>query len=197
MTSDKKSKIEFAPNVMLIDASYLDRVGRDMANHFSPIVNRQLPKADLASLLECLALDAGVVLGENTVQVIFIYDSSEKHMSFCTPSDLEKELNNVAFKSQLGEFSIYSFQPSDMATCEELFNEALMLAGESKDVRRVIAVAYEDAYREKTHTVLNKIKGKDNVTLFGMNPPSGEASYSFEMLGFAILQALGIKADEL
>ena len=76
MTSDKKSKIEFAPNVMLIDASYLDRVGRDMANHFSPIVNRQLPKADLASLLECLALDAGVVLGENTVQVIFIYDSS-------------------------------------------------------------------------------------------------------------------------
>ena len=67
-----EKKIEFAPNVMLIDASYLDRVGCDMAEHFSPILNRELPKADLAALLECLALDAGVVLGDNAVQVIFI-----------------------------------------------------------------------------------------------------------------------------
>ena len=178
-----EKKIEFAPNVMLIDASYLDRVGRDMAEHFSPILNRELPKADLAALLECLALDA--------------YDSAEPRMSFCTPSDLDKELNNVAFKSQLGEFSIYSFQPSDMATCEDLFNEALMLAGESKDVKRVVAVADEDAYQQKTHSTLNKIKGKDSVTLFGMNPPKDEAAYSFEMLGFAVLQALGIKAEEL
>ena len=118
-------------------------------------------------------------------------------MSFCTPSDLDKELNNVAFKSQLGEFSIYSFQPSDMATCEDLFNEALMLAGESKDVKRVIAVADEDAYQQKTHSTLNKIKGKDSITLFGMNPPKDEAVYSFEMLGFAVLQSLGIKAEEL
>ena len=131
-----EKKIEFAPTVMLIDASYLDRVGRDMAEHFSPILNRELPKADLASLLECLALDAGVVLGDNAVQVIFIYDSAEPRMSFCTPSDLDKELNNVAFKSQLGEFSIYSFQPSDMATCEDLFNEALMLAGHTKQDKR-------------------------------------------------------------
>ena len=192
-----EKKIEFAPTVMLIDASYLDRVGRDMAEHFSPILNRELPKADLASLLECLALDAGVVLGDNAVQVIFIYDSAEPRMSFCTPSDLDKELSNVAFKSQLGEFSIYSFQPSDMATCEDLFNEALMLAGESKDVKRVIAVADEDAYQQKTHTTLNKIKGKDSITLFGMNPPKDEAVYSFEMLGFAVLQSLGIKAEEL
>lgn len=192
-----EKKIEFAPTVMLIDASYLDRVGRDMAEHFSPILNRELPKADLASLLECLALDAGVVLGDNAVQVIFIYDSAEPRMSFCTPSDLDKELSNVAFKSQLGEFSIYSFQPSDMATCEDLFNEALMLAGESKDVKRVIAVADEDAYQQKTHTTLNKIKGKDSITLFGMNPPKDVAVYSFEMLGFAVLQSLGIKAEEL
>ena len=183
-----EKKIEFAPNVMLIDASYLDRVVRDMANHFSPIINRELPKADLASLLECLALDSGVVLGDNAVQVIFIYDSAEPRMSFCTPSDLD---------NQLGEFSIYSFQPSDMATCEELFNEALMLAGESKDVKRVIAVADEDAYQQKTHSTLNKIKGKDSITLFGMNPPKDEAVYSFEMLGFAVLQSLGIKAEEL
>lgn len=192
-----EKKIEFAPNVMLIDASYLDRVGCDLKEHFSPIVNRELPKADLACLLECLALDAGMVLGENAVQVIFIYEPTEKVMSFCTPSDLEKELHNVAFKSQLGEFSLYSFQPSDMATRDELFNEALMLTDASKDVRRIIAVGDEDSYADKTDKTLNDIKGKESVTLFGMNPPKGEYNYKFEMLGFPILQSLGIRSDEL
>lgn len=85
-----EKKIPFAPVVMLIDASYLDRVGSDMSAHFAPIVNRELPKADLANLLECLALDAGIQLGENEVQVIFIYDAGEEKMNFCTPSNLEK-----------------------------------------------------------------------------------------------------------
>lgn len=96
-----EKKIPFAPIVMLIDATYLDRVGCDMTAHFAPIVNRELPKADLANLLECLALDAGVQLGENEVQVIFIYEAGEEKMKFCTPSLLNKELHNMAFKSQL------------------------------------------------------------------------------------------------
>ena len=58
-----EKKIPFAPQVMLIDASYLDRVGCDLAAHFAPIVKRELPKADLAGLLECLALDAGMQPG--------------------------------------------------------------------------------------------------------------------------------------
>ena len=51
-------KIPFSPVVMLIDASYLNKVGQDISNHFAPVVNRDLPKADLAVLLECMALDA-------------------------------------------------------------------------------------------------------------------------------------------
>ena len=106
-----EKKIPFAPVVMLIDASYLDRVDSDMSAHFAPIVNRELPKADLANLLECLALDAGIQLGENEVQVIFIYDAGEEKMNFCTPSNLGKELHDVAFKSQLGNFH---FMPSSL-----------------------------------------------------------------------------------
>lgn len=35
------------------------------------------------------------------------------------------------------------------------------------------------------------------MTVFGMNPPTSEVAYQWEMLGFAVLQSLGIKADEL
>ena len=175
-----EKKIPFAPVVMLIDASYLDRVGSDMSAHFAPIVNRELPKADLANLLECLALDAGIQLGENEVQVIFIYDAGEEKMNFCTPSNLGKELHDVAFKSQLGEFSLYAFQPSDMATREDLFIES-----------------DEEGYGGRLGNYINKVKGKESITVFGMNPPAYEGDYSFEMLGFPILQSLGIRAEEL
>ena len=192
-----EKKIPFAPVVMQKDASYLDRVGSDMSAHFAPIVNRELPKADLANLLECLALDAGIQLGENEVQVIFIYDAGEEKMNFCTPSNLGKELHDVAFKSQLGEFSLYAFQPSDMATREDLFIESFQLAGESKDIHRIIIVPDEDGYGERMGNYINKVKGKESITVFGMNPPAYEGDYSFEMLGFPILQSLGIRAEEL
>ena len=113
------------------------------------------------------------------------------------PSDLEKELNNVAFKSQLGEFALYSFEPSDMTGREELFLESLKVVVDAKEVKRVIIVPAEEEYGDKIPAILNKVDGKEKMTVFGMNPPAGEVAYQWEMLGFAILQSLGIKAEEL
>lgn len=86
-----EKKIPFASDVILIDAVFLDRVGKDMAAHFAPLVGRELPKADLAVLLECLALDAGIGPGKNEIQVIFVYDAEHSRMNFCLPSDLERK----------------------------------------------------------------------------------------------------------
>ena len=60
-----EQKIKFAPNVILIDASYLDQTVKGMSTYFAPLVNRELPEADLPLLLECLSLDAGMQLGDN------------------------------------------------------------------------------------------------------------------------------------
>ena len=155
-----EQKIKFAPTVLLVDAVYLDRVGRDMVAHFAPIVNRELPKADLAVLLECLALDAGVQPGESEIQVIFIYQAGKTKMEFCKPSGLETELHNVGFKSAVGEFSLYAFQPSGMAKREDLFSESLQLAGESKEVKRIIFVPDEEDYAPALEEVISEIKGK-------------------------------------
>lgn len=192
-----EKKIRFAPYVMLIDAHYLNKVGRDIRQHFAPIVNRELPEADLAALLEYMALDAGIQAGENEIQVIFIYEPGEGEMSFCTPSSLEKELNGVAFKSSLGEFSLYAFQPSELATREELFTEAFQLMGESKEARHLIVVPDEEEYGKRVYEIAGEVKGKENITVLGMNPPQKECACRFEMLGFAVLQALGIRSEEL
>ena len=192
-----ENKIQFAQNVMLVDANYLNQVVGDMRAHFSSVLNRELPMADLSILLECLCLDAGMRGAENPVQVILIYDVQLPKFTDCLPSDLDKELHSVAFQGKLGEFTIYSFQPSDMATREDLFTESLQLVGECKDTKRIMAVPDEAVYGNKLNEFIKEMKGKEQITLFGMNPPAKTELYEFQLLGFAILQALGIRPEEL
>ena len=74
------NEIKFADTVILVDVAYVDRVAGDLSKHFGDVVGRKLPKADLPVLLECLSLDSGIPLGENAVQVLFIYDEESKKM---------------------------------------------------------------------------------------------------------------------
>ena len=192
-----EQKIEFAPNVILIDAAYLNKVVADMRAHFSQVLNRQLPPADLACLLECIGLDGGLRDKNNTLQVILLYDAQLPKFTDCVPADFEKELHNVAFNGNLGEFSLYSYQPSDLATREDLFIESLQIVGECKDTTRIMAVPDESGYGSKLETYIKEMKGKNSISVFGMNPSREEVHYEFQQLGFAILQALGIRPDEL
>jgi hypothetical protein len=47
-------------NVILADADYVDKVAFDLTVNFERMIGRRIPKADLAQLLECVALDGGI-----------------------------------------------------------------------------------------------------------------------------------------
>ena len=38
--NNMEKQVKFAPNVMLLDASFLDRVSTDIAGHFSQVIGR-------------------------------------------------------------------------------------------------------------------------------------------------------------
>ena len=52
-----------------------------------------------------LAMDAGLKGSDNDVQVLLVYDKQSGKLEHCLPSDLKNELDGVAFKASLGEFS--------------------------------------------------------------------------------------------
>ena len=176
-----EKKIQFAPNVMLIDAHYLNKVVADMRSHFSTVLNRELPKADLSRLLECVGLDSGIRGEENSIQVIFIYDEHLPKFTSCVPAALDSELHNVAFKGNLGEFSIYSFQPSEFATVEDLFTESLQLVGECKDTKRIVAIPDEAEYAHSLDRFFKEMKNKEQISVFGMNPSETISLYDFQV----------------
>ena len=45
------SELKFAEKVILIDAAYINKVTKDLSQHFSQVIGRELPKADLPIFL--------------------------------------------------------------------------------------------------------------------------------------------------
>lgn len=191
------NELKFAEKVLLVDASYINKVTTDLSNHFSQVIGRNLPKADLPIFLECAAMDTAIQPGEHVIQVLLVYDRSLPVLTAFNPGDLKKELNDVAFKSQLGEFQLNAFEPSDMADREAFFLEAVKLVADAKEVKHLVIIPSEQEYGDKLPEILEKVDGKESIHVLGMNPPAPSDKYHWEMLGYAILQALGIRSDEI
>ena len=191
------NELKFAEKVILIDATYINKVTKDLSQHFSQVIGRELPKADLPIFLECVAMDAAIQPGDHTLQVLFVYDKSQSKMDAFNPGDLKKELNDVAFKSQLGEFQLNAFEPSDMADRGAFFLEAVKLVADAKEVKHLVIVPSETEYGDKLPEIFNKVDGKESIYVLGMNPLESSDKFRWEMLGYAVLQALGIRSDEI
>ena len=191
------NELKFAEKVILIDASYINKVTGDLSQHFGQMIGRELPKADLPIFLECVAMDAAIQPGENVLQVLLVYDKEITKMDAFNPGDLKKELNDVAFKSQLGEFQLNTFEPSDMADREAFFLEAVKLVADAKEVKHLVIVPSETEYGDKIPEILEKVDGKESIHVLGMNPLAPSRAFSWEMMGYAVLQALGIRSDEI
>lgn len=191
------TELKFAEKVILIDASYIDKVTSDLSMHFGQAIGRELPKADLSLFLECVAMDAGIQEGNDVVQVLFVYDKEHKSMSAFHPGDLKKELNDVAFKGRLGEFQLNAFEPSDMADRASFFIESVKLIADAKEVKQLMVIPSETEYADQLPEIFEKVDGKESIHIFGMNPPAQEGKFQWETMGFAVLQALGIRPDEI
>ena len=191
------NELKFAEKVLLIDAPYIDNVTADLSQHFSQVIGRELPKADLPIFLECVAMDAAVQPGEHVLQVLLVYDKNHTKLNAFNPSDLKKALNDVAFKSQLGEFQLNTFEPSDMADRESFFLESVKLVADAKEVKHLVVIPSETEYGDKLLEIFEKVDGKESIHVLGMNPPAPSKHFQWEMMGYAVLQALGIRSDEI
>lgn len=191
------NELKFAEKVILIDAAYINKVTTDLSLHFGQVIKRELPKADLPIFLECVTMDAAIQPGENVLQVLFVYDKQQTIMSAFNPGDLKKELNDVAFKSQLGEFQLNAFEPSDMADRGAFFLEAVKLVADAKEVKHLVVIPSETEYGDKLPEIFEKVDGKDSICVLSMNPLAPSDKFHWEMLGYAVLQALGVRSDEI
>lgn len=189
-------KIKLSETVIVLDAAYLNFVISDLKKYFEPMLGHSLQTMDLSLFMMYLAMDAGIQEGKNDVQILLVYDEPSKKLLHCTPSDLKQELDGVAFNSPLGEFSFLAVPSEGFVSRGELFLDLLQIVQSSSEVKKVVLASFNEEYGEEVEKTLKDFTGKE-VIQFRMEEPSSPAAYRWEMLGYPLMSALGIKSEDL
>lgn len=193
---------KWSRNIILVDGDYVDSVAFDLSVNFERMLGRRIPKADLARWIDCVALDGGMRESrdsEGETQVIFIHSKEKAALENFAPGNYEADLNAKAFKDRLGEFILSSYPVEEVVKHDDFFLDILKTVVNHKDVHRVMAIpnaehpALWDALRHALRDVDDEEK---RVTLFAMQPLEG-GNFKQEILGYSLMNALGIKGSEL
>ena len=184
-------------NVILIDAEYADEVAFNLSVMFERMLERRIPKADLAHWLDCVALDGGISQGENDIQIVFIYKKGNESLRNFTPANYSKEINGKAFKDNIGEFTMEAYPvENDVTDTGNFYVDTLQVILNSKDVKNAILIPNMEQYGGMVKDTLRKNDQKKNTTLLSMEPQMG-TGFNQQILGYSIMSALGIRSDEI
>lgn len=188
-----------AENVILADADYVDKVVFNLIVNFERMIGRRIPQADMARWLECVALDGGLrPTAEDTLptpqtQVVLLHKQQE--MKNFQPGRFD-DLDGKAFQGQLGEFLISCVKVEDMVTMDDLFVDALQVVSNATEVKRLIVVPDAENIYNKVREGLRHADPDKHITVLAMQPQQG-GQFRQEILGYSLMAALGIRADEI
>lgn len=193
-------KVKLEDTVILIDTVFYNFLVTDIKNHFEKQLNRTLEVIDLPTLTTYLSLDMGLCAGDNTVQLLWLYTKQISDLQFTKPSSLKSDLDGKAFQNEVGEFLMASVSTEDLVPIGELYVEVLQMALESENVKKIALIADYSSYKDMLNEVLSdneeKLKEKE-VIFFNMGEVQKMENVRKEILAYPLMQALGIKADDL
>ena len=188
---------KWSENVILVDGDYVDKVAFNLIVNFERMLERRIPPADMARWIDCIALDGGLRTGEHHTQVVFLHSKGKVQLDNFVPAHFEKELHNQAFQDHLGEFVINSYPVEELVTAEDFFLDILRVIGAQKEVKRIMVIPDAEHIYNKVKDVLQRIDDEEkHITVFTMQPMAG-GPFRQEILGYSLMNALGIKGSEL
>lgn len=185
----------WSENVILADATFLDKLTFEFTVYFERILERRVQKADLATWLDCAALDGGLLPGNNQTQAIFLHDAEVSDLKNFTPSSFQDEIDGKAFTDNMGEFTLHAATSEGIAAMDEFFVQSLELIANASDVKRIILAPDMMAYGTKLLAAISKTEGKDITVLVG--EPQPVRGFKEEKIAYSLMTALGIRGDEL
>lgn len=194
------SHIQWSENVIVADADYIDRVAFNLSVNFERMLGRRMPKADFATWAVDISLDGGLRPGHHETQVVLVHDTATRRLDNFVPSTFDSELNGQAFRDdRMGEYIVSSFPVERVTSKDQFIADIVETVSQQKDVRRIMIIA--DSEQGDALSLIRPLFDRPDaddkhVTVFAMQPLQG-GRFRQEMLGYSIMNALGIKADEL
>lgn len=188
-------------NVIIVDADYIDDVAFNLTLNFERMLDRRIPAADFSQWIVNIALDGRMKPGNHETQVVVLHDKGKRQLDNYVPSSLEQELDKQAFKDEtLGEFIINTIATGGKVTeKDEVMLDFLKIVLSHKEVSRIMIVpnAEDGNIYNLLRNALRDVDDEEkHVTLFAMQPMEG-GNFKQQILGYSIINAMGITADEI
>lgn len=201
MNLQDTSNVNMSENVIIADADYIDRVAFHLTVQFERMTGRAIPPADLAQWIVNIALDGGLREDgkPHETQVVLVHAGKSRKLDNFRPSDFEGELDARAFKDgHLGEFLVNSYAVGEMVSKDGYMLDVVKTMIDHKHVKRLMIVpnGEEGSIYDDIRHVLRKSPEEKHVTVFAMQPMPG-GNFRQEILGYSLMNAMGIRADEL
>jgi hypothetical protein len=199
----------WSETVILVDADYVDSVAFQLTVNFERMLGRRIPKADLAQWLVCVALDGGLrpaaecntnanASAVGRCSVVLTYTKGT--MQNFTPGELSSQIHGQAFMDdQLGEFTLSAYPVESIVGNTQFFLDVLDTICAQPEVKRLIVVpnTEQEGLYDMVRQCLRRHDTPDRqVTLLTMQPMTG-GTFRQEILGYSLMAALGIRADEV
>lgn len=204
-------------SVIIADAEYIDNVAFNLIVNFERMIGRHIPQADMAQWVECIAMDGGVrrvtecngELGKKEspeCNVILVHEKDTEEMNNFNPGKFNTGLNGQAFTGDLGEFvfsTVGAEENAETMQKYDIITDVLAAMVDEPKVNNIMVIpnldSRDNGVLDRLMPVLRHIDRacpEKRVTLFAMQPLSGVPCRT-EILGYSLMAALGIRADEI
>ena len=201
MNLKEANNIKLGENIILADADYLDYVAFQLSVQFERMIGRRIPKADLSQWAVDVALDGGLRADgkAHETQLILVHEKQNPKMDNFTPSIYDTELNGQAFNDdKLGEFLVNAYPVGDVVSKDDYILDTVNMILGHEEVKRLMIIpnGEQGAIYEEVAGALREAPEDKHITLFAMQPMPG-GNFRQEILGYSLMNALGIKSDEI
>ncbi len=201
MNLKEANNIKLSENIILADADYLDYVAFQLSVQFERMIGRRIPKADLSQWAVDVALDGGLRADgkAHETQLILVHEKQNPKMDNFTPSIYDTELNGQAFNDdKLGEFLVNAYPVGDVVSKDDYILDTVNMILGHEEVKRLMIIpnGEQGAIYEEVAGALREAPEDKHITLFAMQPMPG-GNFRQEILGYSLMNALGIKSDEI
>lgn len=201
MNPEEASKVKLSENIILADADYIDYVAFQLSVQFERMIGRRIPKADLSQWAVDIALDGGLRADgkSHETQVVLVHEKQNPKMDNFTPSIYDTELTGQAFKDdKLGEFLVNAYAVGDVVSKDDYLLDTVNMVLGHEEVKRLMVIpnGEQGSIYEEVAGALRDAPEDKHITLFAMQPMPG-GNFRQEILGYSLMNALGIKSEEI
>lgn len=199
MAAMNTDNIRWSGNVIVADADYLGRVALNLSVGFERMLDRRVPPADFATWAVDVSLDGGLRPGSHETQVVLVHEAARQRLECFVPSAFDTELNGQAFRdARMGEYIVSSYPVEAMTSKDQFIADIVETLCQQPAVSRIMVVpdTEQGDALDRMRPALERLASGKEVTVFAMQPLPG-GSFRQEILGYSVMNALGIRADEL